>query len=116
MPSNLPLQIPSGPLIPKDAIAFMEAVNLLLGLQIKIIKSGSFTLNQQQSLMISAQTIIMNLPILWNAGVPSNVATYSGSAGVGYNQAIMQALMDQVSALTTAINLVLAGERGWQQK
>jgi hypothetical protein len=55
--------------------------------------------------------VLISIPINWANGVPAAATTYSATAGAGYNQAQIQALMNQVTLLTTTLNLVLAGER-----
>lgn len=101
------------PTAPKDAV---ESVNKLLGLQVKLIPAGTFSFNQQTSLLISAQNAILNLPVLYQTGVPAAVATYSDTAGVAYSQTKMQTLMTQVENLTNTVNLLLAGERSIQNQ
>lgn len=97
-----------------EIVAAFEALNALLALQVKLIPGGSFTLNQQQSLMGSLQAIILNLPLLWQGGVPDAPPAYSATAGAGYSQAQIQTLMNQVTALTLLNTAMLAGERSWQ--
>ena len=92
-----------------------KALNLILALQVKLIKAGNYNLNQQQSLLISEQYISLNLPLFYPAGVPNPAPTYTGTAGAGYVQATLQALMNQVTALTTLVNLLVAGETAVQE-
>ena len=121
MPKNSPIPVPnSGAALqwlmenPEAVKTAVQYLNLLLGLQVRPTKAGLATFNQQTSLLISGEVIQLPLPIFWAAGVPTAVATYSDTAGVGYSQSDTQALMDQVTALTTALNLILAGERSVQ--
>lgn len=104
MPSTAPLSIPTAPLLawlsnnPDEAADLVRAVNLLLGLQVKLVRAGVVSLNQQESLMIGGESILMSLPLLWANGVPSDVAAGAVLADV-----------------IAKVNLILAGERSVQQ-
>jgi hypothetical protein len=121
MPKNAPVPVPAegaalqwvidNPAAARDAVRYL---NLLLGLQVRVTKSGLSALNQQQSLLVSGEVIQLPLPLFWPAGVPANASTYSDTAGAAYSQTKMQSLMDQVTSLTTKLNLVLDGERAVQ--
>ena len=121
MPKNSPIPVPdSGEALqwlmdnPGAVKAAVQYLNLLLGLQVRPTRAGLSVFNQQTSLLISGEVIQLPLPIFWAAGVPAAVAAYSDTAGGGYSQSDTQALMDQVTALTSALNMILAGERSIQ--
>lgn len=104
MPKNSPIPVPRGNLVawtiasPDAAAQAIESLNLLLALQIKLIPAGLFSLNQQQSLLASEQNIIANLPLLWPAGVPADLA---GGA--------------TLAEVIAMVNRILAGERAVQE-
>lgn len=104
MAKDSPIPLPTGPLLAwamanpdaiTNAIAFL---NVMYAMQVKLMRAGVSTLNQQTSLLVSDQNAILNLPILWPNGVPPDLA--SGST------------LPQAVAM---INLILQGERGFQQ-
>lgn len=64
--------------------------------------------------IISDEDAALALPILWTGGVPENATSYSATANANYSSTQIQALMNQVSALTNTVNAILSAERNWQ--
>ncbi len=139
MPKNAPIPVPdSSGLIawlmanPDAAPMLVQFVNLLLSLKVSLIKAGISTQNQQQSLLISDEQIILSLSLFWPAGVQADNATTVGSAVVGTSatqttpwgystqaqaNAIvtnLNAIRADIIALNAKVNSILQGERAVQ--
>lgn len=104
MPKDSPIPLPDDAALlqwvmqnPDALVRAVQAINLLLALQIKFIRAGIATLNQQGSLVIGEQEISSNLPILWANGIPPDLAAGASAADI-----------------RLVVNLMLAGERSWQ--
>lgn len=107
-----PLPIPQGPLWTynrNNPVAIQAAFEFLNKVKRDeyVLVSAISALNGSIKPIESDQGRTIPLPLKFSTTL-QNTPTYTGTAGAGYVQATIQALMDQVTALTNKQNALLA--------
>lgn len=93
-----------------EILAYIRAVHGLRALQIRLTRPNV----SPSELTGSDNAITLVLSLCYPSGVPARVSSYSATALGSYNVLQQQEMMDQLAALTTAVNALRDGEAAVQ--